>query len=227
MNLLNTYLEQTNLSPFFTDADLYSLVRDALEFQFHGICLPPYWVKKAARELRNSHVAIVTVVGFPLGFQRSETKVKEAQVALLDGATEIDMVMSMTAFKARQYEWVKAEIAQVAKITHDNEALLKVIIETAYLDNNEIVEACKICQAAGADFVKTSTGMANPTPQKPFTGATVEDIILMRETLHTDIGIKASGGIKTYQQAAELIAAGADRIGASACVAIMSETKKV
>ncbi len=215
MKNLSSYIEQTNLKPIFTDADVYQLVEDAAKYKFHGICLPPFWVKKAKREISGRDIALVTVIGFPLGYNMTETKMEEAKIALNDGADELDMVMNISAFKAGM-PWVKIEMAKLANLAHQNDALLKVIIETAYLSDDEIVKACLVCRDAGVDFVKTSTGFAAH-------GAKLEHIKLMRETLPITVGIKASGGIKDYKTAMKLIEAGADRIGTSSGVSIVNE----
>ena len=216
MNQLHRYLEYTNLSPTITARDVERMVGEAKEYSFVGLCLPPFWIKKARRELRGSDVQLVTVAGFPLGYQMTQTKVAEIQQALKDGVDEIDMVMNVSAFKSGM-PWVKIELAKCATLVHEHESMLKVIIETAYLNESEITETATLCADAGADFVKTSTGYA---PQ----GATVAHVRLLRQTLSSAVGIKASGGIATYQQAQALIEAGADRIGASAAVAILEES---
>lgn len=217
MKNLNRFLESTVLKPTMTDRDVELLVKDAIEWQFVGVCVPSFWVKKAKRDLKDQDIQVVTVLGFPFGFEDTATKVAEAREAIKNGADELDLVWSQTAFHSGM-NWPKIEIAQLSKICHDEERILKVIIETAYLSPDQIREACLICQEAGADFVKTSTGYAP-------SGAKVEDIRLMRETLSSGVGIKASGGIKSLDFALELIQAGADRIGTSSAVAILKELK--
>jgi deoxyribose-phosphate aldolase len=207
MNDLPSYIEQTILKPTFTDEDVYVLVQQAQQFRFHGICLPPFWVKKAKREIGKDPISLVTVIGFPLGYHMTETKMEEAKLAIRDGADELDLVMNISAFKAGM-PWVKIEIAKMAALAHESQRILKVIIETAYLSEQEILKAAKWCADAGADFVKTSTGFA---PE----GAQLEHITLLRKNLPTAVGIKASGGIKTKAQAMAMIEAGADRIGTS------------
>lgn len=216
---IKTTIEQTNLKPGLTDQDIYDLVNAAVEYNFFGICVPPFWVKKASRELSKTTIKLITVAGFPLGYNMTETKLEEIQLAIRDGAQEIDMVMNISAFKANM-PWVKIEIAKCASLTHASGGILKVIIETAYLSRPEIEKACKICADAGADFVKTSTGFASE-------GATFANIELMRSVLPDSVGIKASGGIKNYAQAKELINAGADRIGTSSGISIVEEAKKL
>jgi len=218
MNNFNRFLESTLLRPTMTGEEVDVLMRDAFDEQFIGVCVPPFWVKKVKRELGEEDIQVVTVIGFPFGFQDTASKVFETQESIKQGADELDLVWSQTAFHSGM-NWTKIEIAQIAKICHEEERILKVIIETAYLSSEQIREACVICQDAGADFVKTSTGYA---PK----GAQIEDILLMRETLPSQIGIKASGGIKTLDFALELIKAGADRIGTSSAKALMNDWRK-
>lgn len=218
MNNFNRFLESTILKPTMSDRDVDELVRDAIEEQFVGVCVPSFWVKKVKRDLKDQDIQVVTVIGFPFGFEDTATKVAETKEAIKNGADELDLVWSQTAFHSGM-SWPKIEIAQIAKICHQEERILKVIIETAYLNSSQIQEACLICQDAGADYVKTSTGYAP-------TGAKVEDIVLMREVLPSAIGIKASGGIKTLDFALDLIKAGADRIGTSSAKALMEAWRK-
>ena len=218
MNNFNRFLESTLLRPTMTGAEVDDLIRDAIDEQFIGVCVPPFWVKKVKRELGEENIQIVTVIGFPFGYQDTASKVFETKESIKQGADELDLVWSQTAFHSGM-NWPKIEIAQIAKICHEEERILKVIIETAYLSPDQIHEACMICVDAGADFVKTSTGYA---PK----GAQVEDILLMREILPSQIGIKASGGIKTLESAFELIKAGADRIGTSSAKALMDDWRK-
>jgi deoxyribose-phosphate aldolase len=211
---LHRHLEHTALSPTLTIGDIDRLVSEARQHNFLGLCVPPFWVKRAKREIGPDNITLVTVAGFPLGYNQTETKLDEIGRALDHGANEIDVVWNISAFKTGM-PWTKVEIAKCAKACHDRQALLKVIIETAYLSEDEIREACALCADAGADFVKTSTGFAPA-------GAKVEHIQLMRAALPPAVGIKASGGIKTREQALQLIAAGADRIGTSSAVAMVS-----
>ncbi|MCF1749815.1 deoxyribose-phosphate aldolase [Mariniradius sediminis] len=214
MKNIERYIEQTVLKAQTIDADIENLVKDAKQYGFVGICVPPFWVKKAKREIGDANIQLVTVVGFPLGYNLTEAKIFETEQLIKLGADEIDVVWSLTAFKAGM-NWPKIELSRIAEVCHQQERILKVIIETAYLSDNEIVEACGICADAGADFVKTSTGFA---PE----GAKEKHIRLMRANLPSSVGIKASGGIKTYEQAVGLIQAGADRIGTSSGVQIVA-----
>lgn len=213
---INKYIEHTCLKPLTTYADIDKLIAEAKEFHFLGVCVPPYWVEKAHRDLRGTDIKVVTVIGFPLGYERTATKRREMEVAIQDGADELDMVMTLSAFATGAYDWVKIEIAQLAKLAHENEKILKVILETAYWTDEQIALACKIATEAGADFVKTSTGFASA-------GANVEHIRLMRKNCPDTIGIKASGGIKNLQTALAMIEAGAERIGTSSGASIMQE----
>lgn len=213
---LNRHLEHTVLSPTLKIGDIDRVVDEARQYSFLGICIPPFWVKRARREVGNDAITVVTVAGFPLGYNMTETKLDEIKRAIDNGANEVDVVWNISAFKTGM-PWTKIEIAKCAKACHDQHTLLKVIIETAYLSDEEIKQACALCADAGADFVKTSTGFAPA-------GAKVEHIRLMRTSLPPHVGIKASGGIKTREQAIELIDAGADRIGTSSAVAMMNTT---
>src|SRR6478735_6947348 len=153
------YIEHTNLSPTLTIGDIDKLVDEARQFGFLGICVPPFWVKRAQREIAKDKIVLVTVAGFPLGYNMTETKLDEIKRAIYNGADEVDVVWNITSFKTG-IPWTKIEIAKCSKITHDHQKLLKVIIETAYLSDEEITEACRVWADAGVDFVKTSTGVA-------------------------------------------------------------------
>jgi deoxyribose-phosphate aldolase len=214
MNLA-PFIEQTNLSPTLSIRDIDLLVEQAKQYSFFGVCVPPFWVKRAKREIGNAPITLVSVAGFPLGYCMTETKLDDMKRAIDNGANEIDVVWNLTSFKTG-IPWTKIELAKCSKLAHDHQTLLKVIIETAYLSDEEIVKACKLCADTGADFVKTSTGFAP-------TGAKAEHVQLMRSVLPKEVGIKASGGIKTKNQALAMIAAGADRIGTSSGVFIINE----
>ncbi|HLT74317.1 MAG TPA: deoxyribose-phosphate aldolase [Ohtaekwangia sp.] len=212
-----SYLEHTNLTPTLTDGDIDRLVEEAVEHNLLGICVPPFWVKRARREVGSRSPLVVTVAGFPLGYSMTETKLDEISRAIDNGADEVDIVLNISAFKTGM-PWVKVEVAKCSKLLHENQKVLKVIIETAYLTDDEVVSASKLCADAGADFVKTSTGFAP-------SGANAKHIMLMRQALPDSVGIKASGGIKTLESARDMIAAGATRIGTSSGVAIVNEEK--
>jgi deoxyribose-phosphate aldolase len=214
LETLNRYIEHTNLSPTLTIKDIDHLVAVAKQHHFLGVCVPPFWVKRAKREIGGEKILLVTVAGFPLGYSMTETKLEEIKSAIDNGADEVDVVWNISSFKSGN-PWTKIEIAKCSKLVHGYQKALKVIIETAYLSDDEIVEACKICVDAGADFVKTSTGFAP-------SGAKVEHIQLMKKSVPGGVGIKASGGIKTKEQAIQLIEAGADRLGTSSGIAIVA-----
>lgn len=206
------YIEHTNLSPTLGISDIDRLVEDAKKYNFLGVCVPPFWVKRAQHEIGKEKILLITVAGFPLGYNMTETKLDELKRAIDNGADEVDVVWNLTSFKTG-IPWTKVEIAKCSKLAHTHQKILKVIIETAYLSDEEIVSACKLCADAGADFVKTSTGFAP-------SGAKVEHIKIMRQSVPAHVGIKASGGIKTLQQATELIEVGANRLGTSSGVSI-------
>jgi deoxyribose-phosphate aldolase len=210
------YIEHTNLSPVLTIGDIDRLVAEANQFRFFGVCIPPFWVKRAKREIGKENISLITVAGFPLGYNMTETKLDEIRRAIDNGVDEIDVVWNITSFKTG-IPWTKIEVAKCSKLAHDHQKLLKVIIETSYLSNEEIEEACKLCADAGADFVKTSTGFGPA-------GARIEHVALMKKKLPAHVGIKASGGIKTLKSAECFIEAGADRIGTSSGIAIITST---
>jgi len=204
---LNDKIEFTNLNPDIEWKDIEKLIQTSLDFNFFGICIPPFWVKKAKREIASTQLVLITVAGFPLGYQRTESKLKEIDLAIEDGADEIDMVWNTSAFKTKM-DWPKIEIAKCAKRCHEGSALLKVIIETGLLSSKEIELASKICSDSGADFVKTSSGFLK-------SGNLVKDVELIKKNISQGIRIKASGGIDNLEIARELVHAGADRLGAS------------
>jgi deoxyribose-phosphate aldolase len=197
--------------------DVDRLVSEARDFNFLGVCVPPFWVKRASREINGDPILLVTVVGFPLGYNMTETKLLEIDQAIENGADEVDVVMNISAFKSND-PWVKIELAKCAKRLHDHAKLLKVIIETSLLNDLEIKRACSICADAGVDFVKTSTGFSSH-------GAIHEQVSLMRSVLPKHVGIKASGGIKTFDQAQAFVRAGAERIGTSSGINIVQFEK--
>jgi len=208
-----SYIEHTNLSPTLIIHDIDKLVEEAGKYGFFGVCVPPFWVTRAKREIGKQKIALISVAGFPLGYSMTETKLDEIKRAIDNGVDEIDVVWNVSSYKSG-LPWTKIELAKCSKLVHDHQKIIKIIIETAYLSNEEIVEACKLCADAGADFVKTSTGFAPG-------GAKAEHVILMRKSLPPGVGIKASAGIKTYEQALAMIKAGADRIGTSSGIKII------
>lgn len=216
--LISSFIEHTNLHPSLTIDDIDQLVDEADQYRFMGICVPPFWVKHARRQIDNKKITLITVAGFPLGYNMTETKLNEIQLAIDNGADEIDVVWNISSFKTG-LPWTKIELAKCSTLAHTENRILKVIIETAYLTLSEIESACKICADAGADFVKTSTGFTRE-------GANVDHVKLMRTCLPHHVGIKASGGIKTYKQANALIKAGANRLGTSSGIHILASVTK-
>jgi len=194
--------------------DIKKLCEEAMEYQFYSVCINPCYVKKAKEFLKNSDVKVCTVISFPLGASTIKIKIDEATEAIENSADEIDMVMNIGIFKSNKYDYIYEEISSVKKAIGSK--ILKVIIETSILNEEEKIKASDIVKQSSADFVKTSTGFSQG-------GATKEDILLIRKTVGANFGIKASGGIKSYEQAIELINAGATRIGSSSSVKIMKE----
>jgi len=216
---LAAMIDHTLLKPDATPVQVRALCAEAVEYGFCSVCVNPANVRLAAEQVRVSQVRVCSVVGFPLGASTSEIKAREAEQAIADGAHEVDMVLNIGALKAGDLERVEQGIAAVVRVAHVGGALCKVIIETCYLSDAEKVEACRRAVSAGADFVKTSTGFGPA-------GATVADVALMRATVGPGVGVKAAGGIRSYETAREMIAAGATRIGASASVQIGENAAK-
>lgn len=212
------YIDHTLLKPDATPAEIAKLCEEARTYHFAAVCINPPFVKQCAELLRGSGVQIATVVGFPLGAHTTATKVFETEQALVDGATEIDMVINVGALKAGENELVRDDIRGVVTAAHRAGALVKVIIEAALLNDEEKTRASRLAKEAGADFVKTSTGFGPG-------GATAQDVALMRAAVGPDLGVKAAGGVRDLKQAQEMIAAGATRIGASAGVRIVQEAR--
>jgi deoxyribose-phosphate aldolase len=213
-------VDHTLLKPEASESDIKKLCNEAIEFGFASVCVNPSWVKKAAEFLKGSSVPVCTVIGFPLGATLSDVKAFEARRAIFNGAREVDMVINIGALKSGDDCTVEDDIRAVAQAAHENGVLLKVIIETALLTDDEKVRACLASKNAGADFVKTSTGFAKG-------GATVEDVALMRRVVGSQLGVKASGGVKGIEDARAMFEAGATRIGASVGVKIAQEASGV
>ena len=212
---LNRMIDHTILKADATKEDVLRIIEEAKTYHFYSVCINPTWVALAAEELKGEPTAVCTVIGFPLGANfTSEVKAYETADAIKNGADEVDMVINIGALKSKQFKKVQADIEAVVAAAKDK-ALVKVIIETALLDNEEIVKACELAKAAGADFVKTSTGFSTG-------GAVVADVKLMRETVGPEMGVKASGGIHNEAEAAAMVEAGANRLGTSASVAIVT-----
>lgn len=209
------YIDSTILRADATEHEIVMLCQDAIKYNFAAVCVNPCNIELCKTLLQNSKINIATVVGFPLGANISNVKFYEAGMALLAGATELDMVINVAKLKDRNYSYVEKEISEIVRLCNEAKSIVKVIIETALLTETEKIEACKIVSNAGADFIKTSTGFAK-------TGATREDVELMRKYCDPRVKIKASGGIKTVDFALKLIEAGAKRIGTSSGVELMN-----
>jgi deoxyribose-phosphate aldolase len=207
-------IDHTLLKPDATPDQIAQLCYEARKYGFASVCINPGHVKLCADLLRGSNVKVCTVIGFPLGATSPEAKVYETETALRDGATEIDMVINIGALKGGDYTWVARDIRGVVETTHHAGSIVKVIIETSLLTDEEKVTACLLAKQAGADYVKTSTGFAGG-------GATVEDVALMRRVVGPEMGVKASGGVRTFEDARNMVQAGATRLGASAGVKII------
>ncbi|MCF8424946.1 MAG: deoxyribose-phosphate aldolase [Bacteroidia bacterium] len=216
---LAKHIEHTNLKPDCTKEEIIKLCNEAITNGFYGVCVSPYFVQLAKKTIGKKTQKIVTVVGFPLGYSTVGAKVEEAKKAIISGADEIDMVMNIAAFKSDDMQTVQNDIQSVVTVCHLQNKKVKVIIETAYLSDDEIIRACKVCNDCEVDFVKTSTGFASE-------GAVPRIVKLMRANLPTKIKIKAAGGIKTSKQALDLLLAGANVLGCSSSVKIIEENNE-
>ena len=210
---INKLIDHTALKPNTNKESILKLIAEAKTYDFASVCVNPCWVALAHQELKNTDVKVCTVIGFPLGANTTEVKVFETKDAIEKGAQEIDMVINIAMLKDKEYDYVENEIHQIVEAAKDK-AIVKVIIEACLLTDEEKIKACELSQKAGADFVKTSTGFSTG-------GATVHDVALMRKTVGEDMGVKASGGIHTHEEAMAMINAGASRIGASAGVKLL------
>jgi deoxyribose-phosphate aldolase len=212
------WIDHTLLKPEATSAQIRQLCQEAIQHHFASVCINPAHVPLASGLLKDTKEKVCTVIGFPLGAVLPEYKVFEALSCINAGASEVDMVINIGAVKSEAYGLVLNEVRAVADTAHNQGALIKVILETCLLSRREKIIACLICQAAGADFVKTSTGFGTG-------GATVEDVVLMRRVIGVEMGLKAAGGIRSYADAIAMIKAGANRLGASAGVKIVQEAE--
>ena len=213
-----TMIDHTLLKPDATRSDIQALCREAAEFSFASVCVNPTWVAECARLLRGTPVKVCSVVGFPLGATTADTKHYETRRAIFDGAQEIDMVINVGALKSGDWRLVERDIEAVTSPCREAGAVSKVIIEAALLTSEEKVTACTIAKAAAADFVKTSTGFGPG-------GATADDVALMRRVVGDEMGVKAAGGVRDLEGLKAMVAAGATRIGASAGVRIVQESR--
>jgi len=207
-------IDHTLLKPEATGADIRKLLEEASHYQFASVCVNPFWVGMASAALSRTEVKVCTVIGFPLGANESSVKLEEARIALKSGARELDMVINIGSLRDGHDAVIEGEIRNIVEAAKEQGAIVKVILETALLTDEQKITACKIAQEAGAAFVKTSTGFGPG-------GATVHDVELMRRTVGPDMGVKASGGIRTLEDFEAMIAAGANRIGTSSGVKII------
>lgn len=213
------YIDHTVLKQTTTVADVEKVCKEALEFGFAAVCVPPLYVKKAKEFLGDSEIKVATVIGFPFGYCAIEAKVAEIVLAIVDGADELDVVVNVSAIKNGDWTFIANEINTIMPIVRNKNKVIKVIIESGLLTEEEIIKCCDIYGAAGVDYVKTSTGFAEK-------GASIHDVQLIRAHLADSIKIKASGGIRSYSFAKEMINAGANRIGCSASVQIVMESRE-
>ena len=216
MNNIASYIDHTVLAADATEEKIQKLCNEAKEWKFASVCVNTCWTKFCAQELKGTGVNVCTVVGFPLGAMCTKAKAFEAKCAVEDGATEVDMVINIGLLKDHKDDLVEEDIREVKKACGDK--VLKVIIEACLLTDEEKVRACELSVKAGADFVKTSTGFSK-------WGAKVEDVALMRKTVGPNVGVKAAGGIRTYEDAIKMIEAGSNRLGCSAGIAIVQGAK--
>jgi deoxyribose-phosphate aldolase len=214
MNIAS-HIDHTLLKPAILTAEIERLCNEAYEYGFAAVCVPPPFVKRSKAILTPTNIKVATVIGFPFGYSAVEAKLAETVLAIVDGADELDMVINLAALKNGDWAYLEKEAKLVLEIVRSNKKILKVIIESGILTPQEIIDCCKLYANAGVDFVKTSTGYAEK-------GASVEDVQLMRKHLPSNIRVKASGGIRTYEFASQLIEAGADRLGCSASIAIVT-----
>ena len=215
MNIAS-YIDHTILKPTALVADVEKIFSEALQYQFAAVCIPPLFVKKAVALLTGTDVKVATVIGFPFGYSAIEAKVAETVLAIIDGADELDLVINISAIKNNDWQFLASEINAILPIVRSKQKVIKIIIESGVLTDEEIITCCDLYGAAGVDFMKTSTGYAEK-------GATVHAVQLMRKHLADKIHIKASGGIKTYTFAKQLIDAGATRLGCSSSIQIVNE----
>lgn len=218
MKPLNKYFDHTNLKPTASEADIIRLCQEAKKYDFYAVCVQGSYVSLAAKELEGSDIKVASVVGFPLGMSSSEVKKFEAEFACSCGAQEIDMVINIGALKEGRYDYVKKEISDIAAVGGRHKAIVKVILETCLLTDEEIIKGCQLAIEAGAAYVKTSTGFSTA-------GASPSTVALMKKTVGDKILIKASGGIRDVLATKEMLRLGANRIGSSASVAIMEALK--
>jgi len=219
MQAINKYIDHTVLKPTTTLAEVQQCCREAVEYAFAAVCVPPLYVKKSRGFLGSSGVKVATVIGFPFGYNAIESKLAECILAIVDGADELDFVINISALKNGDWGFLAQEINHIFPVVKNKDKTLKVIIESGILTVGEIIKCCELYGVSGADFLKTSTGYAA-------TGATLEAVQLIRRHIPSKVGIKASGGIRSYEFAKQLIEAGATRLGCSASVEIVKQSPK-
>ena len=213
---LERYIDHAVLKPIQTDIDLKNECEIAKKYEVATVCIKPYHVKLAKEYLKGSVVEVCTVIGFPHGSNSTETKVQEAIEAIIDGATEVDMVINIGKVLQGDYEYVKNDIQEVTDTAHSKGVIIKVIFENCYLNDEQKIKLCQLCSDVEVDYIKTSTGFGSG-------GATIEDVLLMKKNIYNGVKIKAAGGIKTKKQAEEFIKAGCQRVGVSATAEILEE----
>jgi deoxyribose-phosphate aldolase len=213
---LASLIDHTFLKPESSKENVVRLCSEAKQYSFASVCINPCWVRLAADELASSQSKVCTVIGFPLGANRTSIKIAEAETALADGATELDMVINLGLLRSRDYHAVYREIADLASLAHNGSAILKVILETSLLNEEEKTTSARLAKEANADFVKTSTGFSTG-------GATVEDVRILRAAVGQALGVKASGGVRSLAALEAMVAAGATRIGTSSGISILQE----
>jgi deoxyribose-phosphate aldolase len=217
MNLAS-YIDHTILKPTTTEDDVIRLCNEAAVYGFAAVCVPPHYVRLAKIQLQDTSVKIATVVGFPFGYSSTRSKIEEIKAAIADGADELDMVINLAAVKSGDWSFLEHEVELCASVVHASKRVLKLIVESGVLTDAELISCCALVRAHKVDFIKTSTGYAE-------VGATVHAVQLMRQHLPESVFIKASGGIRNFAFAKELIDAGANRLGCSASVQILEESK--
>jgi deoxyribose-phosphate aldolase len=216
--LIASFIDHTILKPTCLVADIEKVCNEAVEYRFAAVCIPPPFVKRCSTILAPTNIKVATVIGFPFGYAAIEAKVAETVLAIVDGADELDMVINLIAVKNGDWNYLQKEIHPILEVVRQKNKLIKIIIESGVLTDEEIVRCCELYGKAGVDFMKTSTGYTEK-------GASVEAVQLMRQHLPSSVKIKASGGIRTYSFAKQLINAGANRLGCSSSVDIVEQSK--
>lgn len=213
---INSYIDHTILKPTTTVAEIEKVCSEARKFEFAAVCIPPPFIEKSKNLLKGTNVKVATVIGFPFGYSAVEAKLAEILLAMVDEADELDVVINIMAIKNNDWQYISNEINHIMPVVKSKDKSIKIIIESGVLTNDELIKCCRLYGEAGIDFLKTSTGYAEK-------GASVETVKIMRENLPANVQIKASGGIRTYEFAKQLIDAGATRLGCSASVAIVNQ----